>query len=93
MLFYAVSRWNGLTDALLYINSPDKYPLQLRLRQLIALNQVEQLLNDVPDMSRMMVSETIKSACLVFSVIPILLVYPWLQRYFVKGVMIGSVKG
>jgi putative aldouronate transport system permease protein len=93
MLFYAVSRWNGLTDAILYINSPGKYPLQLRLRQLIALNQVDQLINDVPDLSRMMVSETIKSACLIFSVVPILIVYPWLQRYFVKGVMIGSVKG
>jgi putative aldouronate transport system permease protein len=50
-------------------------------------------MNEVPDMSRMMVSETIKSACLIFSVVPILIIYPWLQRYFVKGVMIGSVKG
>jgi len=93
MLFYAVSRWNGLTDAVLYINSPNMYPLQLRLRQLIALNQVTDLMNDVPDVSRMIVSESMKSACLIFSVVPILLVYPWLQRHFVKGVMIGSVKG
>jgi putative aldouronate transport system permease protein len=93
MLFYAVSRWNGLTDAVLYINKPHMYPLQLRLRQLIALNQVEDLMSDVPDLSRMVVSESMKSACLIFSVVPIMLIYPWLQRYFVKGVMIGSVKG
>jgi putative aldouronate transport system permease protein len=93
MLFYAISRWNGLTDAVLYINKPNMYPLQLRLRQLIALNQVNDLMFEVPDLSRMVVSESMKSACLIFSVAPILLVYPWLQRYFVKGVMIGSVKG
>jgi putative aldouronate transport system permease protein len=93
MLFYAISRWNGLTDAVLYINKPNMYPLQLRLRQLIALNQVNDLMSEVPDLSRMVVSESMKSACLIFSVVPILLVYPWLQRYFVKGVMIGSVKG
>jgi putative aldouronate transport system permease protein len=93
MLFYAVARWNALTDAILYINSPNMFPLQLRLRQLITLNQVDQLMNDVPDASTNMVAQTIKSACLVFSVTPILIVYPWLQRYFVKGVMIGSIKG
>jgi len=93
MLFYAVARWNALTDAVLYINNPHMYPLQLRLRQLIALNQVTDLLNDVPDVGRMLVSESMKSACLIFSVVPILIVYPWLQKHFVKGVMIGSVKG
>lgn len=91
-LFYAVSRWNQLSDALLYINNENMYPLQLRLRQLISLNQVDSMINDTPEARSLLVPETIKSACLVFSMVPIMLVYPWLQKYFVKGVMIGSVK-
>ena len=92
-LFYAVARWNGLSDALLYINDEKMYPLQMILRQIIALNQSDSMMNDVPEAKAMLTPETIKAACLVFSMTPILLVYPWLQKYFVKGVMIGSVKG
>ena len=93
-LFYAVSRWNGFSDALLYINDEDKYPLQLRLRQIItAYSAADEMINDTPEAKAVLVADTIKSACLVFSMVPILLVYPWLQKYFVKGVMIGSVKG
>lgn len=92
-LFYAVGRWNALTDALLYINKPEMYPLQLRLRQIIAQNQVNQIINDVQEESDKIVTETVKSANVIFSLIPILMVYPFLQKYFVKGVMIGSVKG
>ena len=89
-LFYAVSRWNGFSDALLYINDP----LQLRLRQIItAYSAADEMINDTPEARAVLVADTIKSACLVFSMVPILLVYPWLQKYFVKGVMIGSVKG
>ena len=93
-LFYAVSRWNGFSDALLYINDEDKYPLQLRLRQIItAYSAADEMINDTPEAKAVLVADTIKSACLVFSMVPILLVYPWLQKYFVKGVMIGSLKG
>ncbi len=93
-LFYAVSRWNGFSDALLYINDEAKYPLQLRLRQIItAYSAADEMINDTPEAKAVLVADTIKSACLVFSMVPILLVYPWLQKYFVKGVMIGSVKG
>ena len=93
-LFYAVSRWNGFSDALLYINDEDKYPLQLRVRQIItAYSAADEMINDTPEARAVLVADTIKSACLVFSMVPILLVYPWLQKYFVKGVMIGSVKG
>lgn len=92
-LFYAVSRWNGFMDSLLYINDESMYTIQLRLRQLIQSSQVSQLMEDIPQFKSDLISETIKAACLVFSMIPILILYPWLQKYFVKGVMIGSVKG
>ncbi|MGI5899089.1 MAG: carbohydrate ABC transporter permease [Christensenellales bacterium] len=92
-LFYAVGRWNALTDALLYINDPKMFPLQLRLRQIIAQNQVNQIINDIQEESTNIVTETVKSANVIFSIMPILLVYPFLQKYFVKGVMIGSIKG
>lgn len=92
-LFYAVSRWNGFMDSLLYINKENMFTIQVRLRQLIQSSQVSQLMEDIPEYKNDLISETIKSACLVFSMIPVLMLYPWLQRYFVKGVMIGSIKG
>lgn len=92
-LFYAVGRWNGFMDALLYIHDGDMYTIQLRLRQLIQASQVSSLIEDIPEMKEAVIAETIKAACLVFSMIPVMIIYPWLQKYFVKGVMIGSVKG
>lgn len=95
ILFYAVTRWNAYMDALLYINKVELYPLQLKLRQLItSASSLDQVINDmagVPEQA--LIPETVKSASLIFATLPILLVYPWLQKYFVKGVMIGSVKG
>ena len=92
-LFYAVGRWNGFMDALLYINDGDMFTIQLRLRMIIQASQVSTLIEDIPEVKNDVIAETIKAACLVFSMIPIMIVYPWLQKYFVKGVMIGSVKG
>lgn len=92
-LFYAVGRWNGFSDALFYINESKMYPLQLKLRQLISLNNVDQMMNNLDDEKQLVTPETIKSASIMFATVPILLVYPWLQKYFVKGVMIGSIKG
>ncbi|MBR0463615.1 MAG: carbohydrate ABC transporter permease [Clostridia bacterium] len=92
-LFYAVSRWNGFSDSVLYINDSRMYTLQLRLRQIVALNQSDEMINDTPEAKASLIPETVKAACLVFSMLPILVIYPWLQKYFVKGVMIGSVKG
>ena len=92
-LFYAVARWNGFMDAILYINDEKLYTLQVRLRQLIQSSQVSTLMEDIPEMKENVIGETIKAACLIFSMIPVMIVYPWLQKYFVKGVMIGSVKG
>ena len=92
-LFYAVSRWNGFMDAILYINDESMYTIQLRLRQLIQASQVSSMMEEIPEMKENLIAETIKASCLVFSMIPVMIIYPWLQKYFVKGVMIGSVKG
>ncbi|MDR0312172.1 MAG: carbohydrate ABC transporter permease [Treponema sp.] len=94
-LFYAVGRWNGFSDALLYINAAPQYvPIQLKLWQLmnnmtaIEVATVEMIGGAVPR-----ASDAMKAACVMVATIPILIVYPWLQRYFIKGVTIGAVKG
>lgn len=92
-LFYAVGRWNSFQDSILYINKDSLYTIQVRLRQLIQASQISTMMEDIPEMKDNLVAETVKAACMVFSMIPVMIVYPWLQKYFVKGVMIGSVKG
>jgi len=93
-LFYAVGRWNGFGDALLYINAPQWVPIQLKLWQLINnmtaidISTVEMVAGTVPR-----TSDAIKAAAIMFATVPILIVYPWLQRYFIAGVTIGAVKG
>ncbi len=90
-LFYAVGRWNGFMDALLYITNPNLYPLQLRLYEMVMNSQVNSMLEGIGATAP--VPESLKAASIMFATIPILLVYPWLQRYFVSGMMIGAVKG
>ena len=90
-LFYAVQRWNTVQDAIFYITSTDKYPLQMKLRALVLLNQV----NDQQDVqiTKTINTEGLKAASLIYATVPILIAYPWLQKYFVKGMTIGAVKG
>lgn len=93
-LFYAVSHWNNFFDALLYINDPSKWPLQVMLRQIVLLSQ--SAAGDLYNMDPSFVKppdQSIKMAVIVIGTIPILFVYPFLQKHFAKGVMIGSVKG
>lgn len=90
-LFYAVGRWNGFMDALLYITNQNLYPLQLRLYEMVMNSQVNSMVEGLG--SAPPVPESLKAASIMFATIPILLVYPWLQRYFVSGMMIGAVKG
>ncbi|WP_219836207.1 carbohydrate ABC transporter permease [Paenibacillus sp. R14(2021)] len=92
-LFYAVGRWNGFTDTLMYITSPNMYPLQLKLYQLIQNNMISDLMQMEGTQRVMTQPESLKSASVIFATVPILIVYPWLQRYFVSGVMLGAVKG
>ncbi|OMF38344.1 ABC transporter permease [Paenibacillus sp. FSL H8-0548] len=93
-LFYAVGHWNDFFSALLYINTPEKWPLQVLLRQIVLLSQAAA--GDLSAMDATYVQppdQSIKMAVIVVGTIPILLVYPFLQKHFAKGVMLGSVKG
>ena len=93
-LFYAVGRWNGFTDTLMYITSPKLYPLQLKLYQLVQNNMISELMQlEGATGQTMLQPESLKAASVIFATVPILIVYPWLQRYFVSGVMLGAVKG
>jgi len=93
-LFYAVARWNGFMDALFYINSPDLYPIQLKLYQIVVNStSLDVAVNEGAGGGSMNLPESIKAASVVFATIPILLVYPWLQKHFVKGALIGGIKG
>lgn len=90
-LFYAVGRWNGYSDALLYMKDSKYYPLQLLLYNILNnINQVEVATQE--GFSAPGLSEALKAAIVMFSTIPILLIYPWLQKYFIHGVTLGAVK-
>jgi putative aldouronate transport system permease protein len=91
-LFYAVHRWNGFMDSLLFITDTDLYPLQLRLYNII-MNSSGAFAEQEGLMDVQILPESLKSANIVFATVPILLVYPWLQRYFISGMTLGSVKG
>jgi ABC-type glycerol-3-phosphate transport system permease component len=93
-LFYAVGYWNDYFSALLYIQSPEKYTLQLRLRSLLFSEELNQLSSgNIEGLGNQVMAESLKMTSIVVGTLPIILVYPWLQKYFVKGVMLGSVKG
>ena len=90
-LFYAVGRWNGYSDALMYVKEPKLYPLQLLLYNILNnINQVEVATQE--GFSTPGLAESLKAAIVMFSTIPILLIYPWLQKYFIHGVTLGAVK-
>lgn len=90
-LFYAVGRWNGYSDALMYVKNQDYYPLQLLLYNVINnISNVEVATQE--GFSTPGLSETLKAAIVMFSTVPILCIYPWLQRYFIHGVTVGAVK-
>ena len=90
-LFYAVSHWNSYSSALYYINDRALYPLQLRLREIVLSNDLGQagsLLEGVNEVS----PAGVQMAVIIVSVVPIIIVYPFLQKYFIKGMLIGSIK-
>ena len=92
ILFYGVAHWNAFFSALVYIRDPDLYPLQLVLREILISSNVQNMATDVSSGDVAAIGETIKYATIIVATLPILLVYPYLQRYFVKGVVIGAIK-
>lgn len=94
-LFYMVAKWNAWFDALLFINKRTMFPLQLLLREILIQNSTDSMLAaaNVSQGDQIPVGETIKYATIVVATVPILCVYPFVQKYFIKGVMIGAIKG
>lgn len=92
-LFYAVDRWNGFQDALFYITDKNLYPMQLKLYQIITANQQLDTQQGEGSVGAYIVPESLKAASVMFATVPILVVYPKLQKYFVEGVMTGAIKG
>lgn len=93
-LMYAVSQWNGYFDALIYLKSADLQPLQLVLRNILILNTTSSGSMDATAMAqRQQLADLLKYCLVVVATVPVLLIYPFVQRYFVKGMLIGSIKG
>lgn len=93
-LFYGVGHWNGFMQAIIYIRDRQLYPLQVILRELLLQNKIQEMVG-VQSSSDMLMGATrsIQYATIIVSIIPMLIIYPFLQKYFVKGVMVGAVKG
>lgn len=90
-IFYSVTNWNKYMDALYYINDVKKYPLQVKLRQMLITDD----LTDTGNLAFEAASQSVQGvqmAVILVATIPIIMVYPFLQRYFIKGMMIGSIK-
>lgn len=94
VLFYATAIWNSYFSALIYLADDKKMPLQIVLRNLILINQVTGITQDVTDIVwRQKLAEQLKYGVIIVAALPLLCLYPFVQKYFAKGVMIGAIKG
>ena len=95
VLFYGVSHWNSYFNAMIYLNDKELYPLTIYLKEILMASQIDPSTVADPELQNQIarMAAVIKYALIVVSMIPILILYPFIQKYFVKGVMIGSVKG
>lgn len=91
VLYYGVAHWNSWFSAMLYIQDRNKFPLQMILREILITNDTSSMANTMSDVT--LIAETIKYALIIVTTAPILLLYPFLQKYFTKGVLVGAVKG
>jgi putative aldouronate transport system permease protein len=92
-LFYAAGHWNNYFTAIMYLNDASKFPIQVLLRQIVILASGGIGDSTQFDTNFVIPKQTVKMAVIVISTVPILLVYPFLQRHFTKGILLGSVKG
>lgn len=95
VLFYAVGHWNSYFGALIYLDSDHLYPLQIILREILIQNQaaMHDVVMDFEMARQIMMAESMKYSVIVIASLPVIVMYPFVQKYFVKGVMIGSIKG
>lgn len=93
VLYYGVAHWNSWFNASIYLRTPSNYPLQLVLRNILVESQTGDMMQDIGAARSPQVQQLIKYALIVVSSVPIIIVYPFLQKFFQKGVMIGAVKG
>ena len=94
-LYYFVGHWNSYFDAMMYLRDSAKYPLQVILRQILLLSQMGDMAEQmgVNDLNTTLIYASLKYAIIVVSAVPLLVIYPMIQRFFEKGIMMGSVKG
>ena len=98
ILYYAVGHWNEYFNALIYLNDQNIYPLQLILRNILLLDQMFDMMDSDPEarqemMRLLQMKESMKFGIIVLSTLPVMVLYPFLQKFFVKGIMIGAIKG
>ncbi|MDO3412457.1 carbohydrate ABC transporter permease [Saccharibacillus sp. CPCC 101409] len=92
-LFYAVGHWNSFFSAMIYLDEKDKFPLQIILRNMVVMGEMSNQTQELGGIYASVTATNIKYAVIVIAVLPIVMVYPFIQKYFVKGMMIGSLKG
>jgi putative aldouronate transport system permease protein len=92
ILFYSVGHWNSWFPAMIFLRTRDKYPLQLVLREILIASSTDSMTTEASSSDKEPIGETVKYATIITATLPILFVYPFLQRYFIKGIMIGALK-
>lgn len=93
VIFYGVGHWNAFFTALIYFKDAKRFPLQLVLREILIQNDMQDMTGDGTLLSQQILAESIKYSVIIVSSLPVLMLYPFLQKYFVKGVMVGAIKG
>ena len=97
VLFFAIGHWNSFFQPLIYMNSSSKYPLQVILRNIVIANTMNDLSTSATGTAAFtdmrVIGETLKGATIIIVVAPIIFIYPFVQKYFVQGIMIGAIKG
>jgi putative aldouronate transport system permease protein len=95
VLFYGVGHWNAFFNALIYFSERKRFPLQLILREILIQSQMKNMVDsgDETALEQQMLAESLKYAIIIFASLPVLMLYPVIQKYFVKGMMVGAIKG
>jgi putative aldouronate transport system permease protein len=92
-LIFAIDQWNSFFPALIYLNDRELYPLQIILREIVLMGSMESYRESIEDLRQLPVTQSLKASTIIVVILPIIMVYPFLQKYFLKGMMIGAVKG